>query len=88
LLLSGYNPISDYDLYWSNGDDCENKMVKEAMSRDRFRMIKTAIYFGSMENKEGETPDGYKKVRLLIQHMQNWFSDMMSRSRTCHMTRP
>jgi hypothetical protein len=48
LLLSGYNPISDYDFYWSNGDDCENKMVKEAMPRDRIRMINTAIYFGSM----------------------------------------
>ena len=26
MLPSGYNPITDYDLYWSNSDDLENKI--------------------------------------------------------------
>ncbi len=56
-----YNPISDYDLFWSNGDNCENKMVMEAMSRNRFRMIKRAIHLGSMEDKEEETLGRFKK---------------------------
>ncbi len=45
LLLSGYNPVADYDLYWSNSEDCANRMVKAAMARDRFRIIKKCIHF-------------------------------------------
>ena len=76
LLLSGYNPITDYDLYWSNSDDCVNKIVKEAISRNRFRLVKKSLHFGCKPDKEGETPDKYKKVRMLIKHMQEKFSEM------------
>jgi hypothetical protein len=75
LLLNGYHPITDYDLYWSNSEDCENKMVKAAMSRNRFRVLKKCIHFGSLEDQEGETPDRYKKVRMLIKHLQKKFSE-------------
>ncbi len=40
LILSGYNIVPDYKLYWSNSEDMENKLIKQAMSRDRFHMIK------------------------------------------------
>lgn len=76
LFLSSYNPIVDYDLYWSVSGDCENKMVKEAMSRDSFRNIKKCFHLGSKEDREGEVPDRYKKVRFLISHMQNRFVDL------------
>jgi hypothetical protein len=76
LLLSGYNPVTDYELYWSNSDDCGNKLVKTAMSRDRFRVIKKSFHLGSEDDRVGETPDRYKKVRLLIKHMQNRFTDL------------
>jgi hypothetical protein len=76
LLLSGYNPVTDYDLYWSTSEDTENKMVKAAMSRDRFRVVKKCIHFGSMEDQEGETPDRYKKIRLLIKHLQKRFAEL------------
>jgi hypothetical protein len=36
LLLTGYNKVTDYKLYWSNSEDTENKMIKNAMSRNRF----------------------------------------------------
>jgi len=75
LLLSGYNPITDYDLYWSNAEDCENKLVKGAISRNRFRLVKKSIHFGSKPDKEGETPDKYKKVRMIIKHMQEKFAE-------------
>jgi hypothetical protein len=76
LLLSGYNRNVDYDLYWSQSEDCENKMVKAAMTRNRFRTIKKCIHFGSIEDREGETPDRYKKVRLLVKHMQDRFGKL------------
>jgi len=75
LLLSGYHPVTDYDLYWSISEDCENKMVKSAMTRDRFRILKRCIHFGSLEDQEGETPDRFKKVRMLIKHMQKRFAE-------------
>jgi hypothetical protein len=34
LLLSGYNYNVDYDLYQSQSEDCESKMVKAAMTRN------------------------------------------------------
>lgn len=76
LLLSGYNPITDFELYWSNSEDCENRLVKGAMPRDKFRVIKKSFHLGSEEDREGEVPDRYKKVRLLIQHMQKRFASL------------
>jgi hypothetical protein len=76
LLLSGYNPVTDSELYWSISEDCENRLVKGAMSRDRFRNIKRSFHLGSQEDREGEVPDRYKKVRLLIRHMQRRFTDL------------
>jgi hypothetical protein len=46
------------------------------MSRDRFRVIKKSFHLGSEDDRVGETPDRYKKVRLLIKHMQNRFTDL------------
>ncbi len=40
LLLTGYNKVTDCKLYWSNSEDTENKMIKNAMSRNRFLQIK------------------------------------------------
>jgi hypothetical protein len=86
LLPSGYNTVTDYTMYWSNSEYSENKMVKGAMPRDRFMTIKKCIHFGIIEDKEGETPDRYKKVRLLIKHMQKKFAEMFVPEQ--NMTRP
>jgi hypothetical protein len=76
LLLSGYNTVMNYTMYWSYSEDSENKIAKGAMSRDMFKNIKKCIHFGSIEDKERETPDRYKKVRLLIKHMQKRCAEM------------
>ena len=44
LILSGYNKVIDYKLYWSNSLDTENKLVKGAMSRNRFLLIKRCFH--------------------------------------------
>jgi len=75
LLLSGYCTVTDYELYWSTSEDCGNRMVKAAMPRDRFRKVKRSLHFGSEPDKEGATPDKYKKVRMLIKHMQEKFGE-------------
>jgi hypothetical protein len=57
---------NNYDLYWSQLEDCANQIVKAAMTRNRFRTIKKCFHFESTEDREGEIPDRYKKVRMLV----------------------
>ena len=46
LLLSSYNKVTDYKLYWVNSEDTENRMIKTAMARDRFLIIKRCFHLG------------------------------------------
>jgi hypothetical protein len=73
LILSGYNKVIDFKLYWSNSEDTENKMIKQAMSRDRFLMIKRCFHMGHCTEVEG---DRYKKTRVLIKHLQGKFAEL------------
>jgi hypothetical protein len=50
LILSGYNTVPNYKLYWSNSEDMENKLIKQAMSRDRFHMIKDSFQLGTVRS--------------------------------------
>lgn len=82
LILSGYNKVTDYKLYWANSEDTENRMVKAAMSRNKFVNIKRFFHMGEnplvKEAQEGEEPgeDRYKKVRNLSIHLQAKFLEM------------
>ncbi len=79
LLLSGYNHVTDYKMYWSNSLDTENLMVKKAISRDRFLLIKRCFHLGVPVNRQpadGDTPDRYKKVRVLVDHLQAKFGEL------------
>ncbi len=73
LILSGYNKVIDFKLCWSNSEDTENKMIKQAMSRDRFLMIKRCFHMGHCTEVEG---DRYKKMRVLIKHLQGKFAEL------------
>jgi hypothetical protein len=73
LILSGYNKVTDYKLYWSNSEDTENRLVKGAMSRNRFLLIKRCFHMGN--NAELEN-DRFRKVRPLAHHLLNKFTEM------------
>ncbi len=78
LLLSTYNHNMDYNLYWSQSEDCKNRTVKDAVTRNCFRTIKKHIQFGSTEDRDGEkTMDIHKKVRLVVKHLQDLFSKLL-----------
>jgi hypothetical protein len=76
LLLSTYNHNMDYDLYWSQSEDCDNRTVKAAVTRNCFRTIKKCIQFGSTEDRDGETLDKHK-ARMVVKHMQDLFSKLL-----------
>jgi len=54
LILSGYNKVTDFTLFWSNSDDTGNKLIKGAMSRDRFHLIKRCFHMGDNMELEGD----------------------------------
>lgn len=66
LLLSGYNKLTDFKLYWSNSEDTENKMIKNAMSRNQFIMIKRCFHLGDDTEFETDRLCFYKNVFLFI----------------------
>ena len=60
LLLSGVSQVTDYRMYWSNSELTENKMIKNAMSRDRFLLVKRCFHLIGTSHtvpKEGKTRD-------------------------------
>ncbi len=73
LLLSGYNSPCSLRQFWSNSEDTQNMLVKKAVSRNRFLLIKKSFHLAVEE--QGEQVDRYKKVRVLVKHMQNKFSE-------------
>jgi hypothetical protein len=54
LILTGYNKVTDYKLYWSNSEDTENKLIKSAMSRNRFLLIKRCFHMGNSSEVEND----------------------------------
>ena len=73
LLLSGYHSPCNYRQYWSNSEDTQNMLVKKAMSRNRFELIKKSFHLAVEE--QGEQVDRYRKVRVLIKHLQEKFTE-------------
>ncbi len=80
LLLSGYSSVADYRLFWSNSEDTGNSLVKGAISRNRFLLVKRCFHLGS--GREGRAadaaPDRYGKVRLLANHLLEKFAELFS----------
>ena len=77
LLLSGYNSPTNYTLMWSNSPNTENQLVKNAMSRDCFKLVKKCFHLGAQgpEMPSGLT-DKYGKVGYLIQVLQKKYSEL------------
>lgn len=64
LLLSGYVVLPQRKLYWQNAADTNNKLVSQAMSRDRFTFIMNNIH--CKNNNELDKNDKFSKVRPLF----------------------
>lgn len=54
LILSGYHTLPQTDMYWSKDEDKEVRIVRETMSRNKFRSIKQNIHLSdnTMLNKD------------------------------------
>ena len=69
LLLSGYNILPRFDMYWDQNEDVGNRAVQKAMRRNRFRDLKRFIHF----EREVDKGDRYSKVRKVASKLQKSF---------------
>lgn len=63
LLLSGYNSVARYRMYWEQSVDCNFQGVASAMSRNRFEEL--LRYFHVADNNNLNPEDKFSKVRPL-----------------------
>lgn len=53
LLVMGYNRLPQMQMYWSNNPTLGNKAIKNAITRDRFLLLASKLYFNHPIKPEG-----------------------------------
>lgn len=69
LLLSGYNSVSRYRLYWDQSIDTHHSGVASCMTRNRFEEL--LRFFHACDNSSLPPDDKFGKVRPLWNQKQN-----------------
>ena len=64
LILSGYNQLPSYKMYWEEASDVQNLLVHDAMPRNRFSHILRYIHF--CDNGNLKQDDKCSKVCPLL----------------------
>jgi len=60
LLLTGYHTTTNIRHFWSTSEDTTNILIKAAMPRDRFLLIKRSFHIGTDQDMEKDgIPDRY-----------------------------
>ena len=70
LMFSSYHKLSSTKNYWSNDDDLGIPLVKTAMARNRFQILKNIIDFCNNSDCEKNNEDRGFKVRPLMSMIQ------------------
>lgn len=73
LILTGYNWQPGKKYYWDTQGDMGNKLIIEAMRRDRFLTIWK--HFHLADNNKIDNSDKYYKVRPLIEKLRKKFKE-------------
>lgn len=70
-ILSGYHTLPQTDMYWSKDEDKQVNIVRETMSRNRFRAIKQNIHLS--DNTRLDKKDKFSKLRPIFDIMNRNF---------------
>ena len=73
LLLSSYHKLPSERYYWSNNEDLGISLVKNALSRNHFQMLKSFIHFVDNSEAENNKHDKGFKIRPLYTMLQKSF---------------
>lgn len=66
LLLSGYRRLPSEEMYWSYDEDVTCPLVRKAMSRNRYKKIKSQIHFQDNKQVTKNKHDRGFKIRPMI----------------------
>ena len=73
LLFSGYHQVPSERDYWSTDEDLGVQIIKNAMSRNRYQLLKSVIHFCNNEEAKTNKHDRGFKVRSLISLVRESF---------------
>ncbi|XP_066959283.1 piggyBac transposable element-derived protein 2-like [Macrobrachium rosenbergii] len=73
LLLPSYHKLPSERHYWSKDEDLGVSVVKKAMSRNKFQVLKSVVHFCDNADAENNKGDKGFKVRSLISKLQKPF---------------
>ena len=70
LFFTGYHSVPQQDMYWSTSPDSEFAIVRKAMSRNRFRLLKKYLH---LCNNHNVTNDKSFKVKQFMELLNERF---------------
>jgi hypothetical protein len=75
LLLTGYRKLPSELLYWSEDKDLGLEMVKKAMSRNKYKKLKSMIHFQDNDLANENKHDRGFKIRPLMEMINVAFKE-------------
>lgn len=78
LLAMGYNRLPHMQMYWSNKSTLGNKAIKNAITRDRFLLLASKLYFNHPVKPEGA--DRLYYMEKLVKCLKRTFKQARSES--------
>lgn len=78
LLVMAYNRVPHMAMYWSEHPSLGNKTIKNAMSRDRFLLLASKLYFN--HPKKPHNADRSYYTNELVKHLKKAFQRIRAES--------
>jgi len=78
MFVMCYNRLPNLSDYWSSNSPMGNQLIKNAISRNRFQILMSKLYFNHPEKPDNATKLYY--VEELVNCMKHTFSNAMSES--------
>ncbi|XP_045110881.1 piggyBac transposable element-derived protein 2-like [Portunus trituberculatus] len=73
LLFSGYHKVPSERDYWSTDKDLGVQIIQKAMSRNRYKLLKSVIHFCNNEEAKDNTHDKGFRIRSLFSLVKESF---------------
>ena len=75
MFLTGYNAPANKDLFWSDREDTQNRLVKNAITKRNYLDVLSYTYFVLPEDLDVDDP--FWKVRPLFNNINNKARDLL-----------
>lgn len=77
IICMGLCPLPEIDLYWSKNKLYENQLIKKAMTRDRFLLLRRFWHFS--DNSDNEiVRDRLHKIRIIVEYLNSAYMSTLT----------